>query len=369
MVEKEYEKILEKFALLPKKSSDPSFMEISHLVGDRFEEHCSKILQFYLNPKKPHGLNTLFLNSLLELLPEDNFDNRYNYRTVQVRTEETTEDGKRIDIIIETESFIVAIENKIGASLYNPLESYVAHIESNYRNKEKKYFVVLSARPITSCSEKKLMRDNNYCYINYQQFFENIKSNVGRYIQTCNQTYLCFAFDFIKTIENKYNNVDMETKRFFYENKDKIEELIERYNNFTGAIFTEQCNNISAIKNLLYSKTNVEWWIYKDWDLGITFNIDGNRIGIESNFANSSINNPLGDFHIYITVWKKQCFEPYRNELKQRFPDCWIDENPENAPNRIYLHLPVISDGNNEIIADKLSEYYLIMKEITERIK
>lgn len=116
---------------------------------------------------------------------------------------------------------------------------------------------------------------------------------------------------------------------------------------------------------IVNQKTNAEWWKYQGWDLGISFNDNGNRIGIESSYSDETVDNPLGDFHIYITVWKEKCFNPYEEELRKKFPDCFIDR----TQGRVYLHLPVIKGNDHDVIAEKLSEYYFYMKDLTSRIK
>ena len=143
MTEKISQQLLNDFAILPKRNTSPTFMEICQMGGDRFEERCSQIFKFYFNPNAPHGLKGLFINSLLEIM--QNVELNYSLQGVRVITEDTTSDNKRIDIIVETDCFVMAIENKIGAKLYNPLESYVEHINTKYKDK-KSFFIVLSAR-------------------------------------------------------------------------------------------------------------------------------------------------------------------------------------------------------------------------------
>ena len=41
------------------------------------------------------------------------------------------------------------------------------------------------------------------------------------------------------------------------------------------------------------------------------------------------------DFHIYITVWNKKCFNPYREKLMKLYPDCWIDNKMKEIIDRI----------------------------------
>lgn len=335
--------------------------------GDRFEERCSQVLRFYFSPMAPHNLRGLFLNSLLEHLDLiDSPEFQYDSTTVEVLTEESTEDRKRIDITIVADDFVIAIENKIGADLYNPLESYTKYIRDKYSEK-KQIYIVLSVRKITSAEELKKMDDNGFVYINYQDLFAAVKRNLGLYAVDCDQTYLTFLFDFIKTIEKKYNYLTMEQDRFFFENKDALNELVKHYDAFKKKILSNRIDRISSIKTEISKKTGANWWAWQGWDLGVFFNEDNNRIGIECSFSDESLDNPIGFLHIYITVWNKRCFTPYEKELKSLFPDALVDF--KSIPNRVYLHLPIIDSNNHEEIIDKLSEYYYIMKELTDRIK
>lgn len=362
MTEEIANRLLNDFSILPKKNTDPTFMEICQMGGDRFEERCSQILKFYFNPCAAHGLKGLFIDSLLELMQCTDY---YSIKSAKVTTEEFTTDNKRIDIIVETDSFVMAIENKIGARLYNPLESYVQHINTKHKGKPHKFFIVLSVKNVTDVSELKRMHSCGYHYVNYQQLFTVIKKNLGNYILNCNQSYLFFFMDFIRTIENKYYNTHMEMNRFFFNNKLQIEELINEYNAFKESILNRQRENIAQIQMIINQKTNAEWWKYQGWDLGISFNDHSNRIGIESSYRDETLDNPLGDFHIYITVWREECFYPYEEELKKKFPDSFIDK----TQGRVYLHLPVIKGNDHDFIANKLSEYYFYMKDLTDRIK
>ena len=359
-----FRNILDEFKSLPKTNSNPTFMDICQMQGDRFEERCSQVLKFYLNPNAEHKMKGLFLNSLLELLGES--DTYYDPRNIKVLTEEMTYDRKFIDVTVVSDDFVIAIENKIGAELYNPLGSYINYIKSQYKNASLKHFVVLSVRKIIDSGEIKKMKKYGYIYINYQDFFACIKKNFGFYVADCDQSYLTFLLDFIRTIENRYYNNNMEMKRFFYENQESIEKLIEEYNRFRSDILQLHKENIRDIKSRVEQITGVDWWVYQGWDLGIDFNRDTNRLGIESSFSEGDIDNPLGAFHIYITVWSKKHFIPYEKILKETFPDCFIDYEQEG---RVYLRLPAIKDNNHDEIAHKLSEYFNIVKSITDRIK
>lgn len=361
-----FQKLLDDFRNLPKTNLNPTFMDICQMGGDRFEERCSQILRFYLNPNGEHKLKGLVLNSLLELLGYTN--SSFNRKNVKVLTEEMTDDRKFIDITVISDGFVIAIENKIGASLYNPLDSYVTYINQKYNNIPKKFFVVLSVRRITDTGEIQKMNDNGYLYINYQDLFFNVKKNLGLYVTDCDQSYFIFLLDFIRTIEKRYYNNNSEMKRFFYDNSETIEDLIKEFNKFNADRLQYQKENIADLKNRVIQKTNASWWVYDGWDLCTDFNAEANRLGIESSYGYGDFNDPLSDFNIYITVWDKKHFEPYEKTLKEVFPDCDIDYNAGGG-SRIYLHLPVIKGNNHEEIVQKLAEYYSIIKGITDRIK
>ena len=56
--------LLCRFEQLPKQDIRPTFMDICRYPYNRFEEVCSRILQFYLNPFAEHGLHDLWLLAL-----------------------------------------------------------------------------------------------------------------------------------------------------------------------------------------------------------------------------------------------------------------------------------------------------------------
>ena len=161
----------------------------------------------------------------------------------------------------------------------------------------------------------------------------------------------------------------MELRRFFYDknNKEIIDRLIYEYENFKQGILSLQKEQIAVLKTRISDRTNADWWVYQGWDLGISFNDNSHRLGIECSFSDSTIDNPLGNFYIYITVWKKKDFLPYEPYLKKAFPNCEIDYNAVDG-SRVFLHLPVIDGSNSEEIINKLAECYNVIKTITDTV-
>ncbi len=351
--------ILDEFKSLPKNYSEPTFLEISKYPKRRFEEICSRILSFYFNPTKEHKLSDLFLSSLFELLNRN--DIKYRNDQIKVLTEDNA-NGKRIDLVIYSSDFIIGIENKIQASLYNPLETYKNRLEEY--SVENTIKIVLSLKKINDTNEILLMQSNGFIPIIYSDFFEVIKRNIGKYISTCNQRYLTHLFDFIKTLENmtNSNNIDKRLADFFYNKTDEIEELIKLYNQHNEHILSLQKEKISELKEKITNVTNAEWWAWQGWDLGYnSFNKNKPTIGIESSF-NATKDNSLGKFHIYITTWNLKDWVSYEKELMERFPNNFLDK----VNNRVYLHMDKIDVENETLIIKKLKEYFEILKEITK---
>ena len=128
--QEKYNDILKKFSRFPIPEDESTFLDLCHYSGERFEEICSRILEFFFQPNNKHGFGDLWFKSLCQLIGCE-CDDAFEMKT---RTEEYTygakEKNKRIDIVLQTPSLIVAIENKIGADLYNNLDIYSEHIKS-----------------------------------------------------------------------------------------------------------------------------------------------------------------------------------------------------------------------------------------------
>ena len=352
-------KLFEEFKRIPKHTFEPTFLEICRYPKRRFEEICSRILSFYFNPTKEHNLKDLFLSSLFELLNKT--DIQYQNEQIKIVTEDNA-DGKRIDLLIQSPDFVIGIENKITASLYNPLEIYKKRIEEY--NVENAIKLVLSLEKITKKDEIELININGFVAITYSDFFETVKRNIGQYISSCNQKYLTQLFDFILTIENmkSLNPLDKKLNEFFFDNSGEIEELINSYNSHKDRILNIQKAAISGLKDQISDLTGAKWWAWQDWDLGYdSFNQDKPRIGIESSFK-AAKHDALAEFRIYITTWRLKDWLPYEKFLATKFPDKFLDK----VNNRVYLHVDVIDGENEKLILQKLKECYDLLNEITK---
>lgn len=206
--------------LPPLRKQELTFMEIAGYP--HFENVCSNILQFYFQPSNEHGFGSLLLDSLFKLINEKlvNEEEVIDGQNIDVRREVSTPKGNRIDLVIESDNFVLGIENKINADLSeNQLEDYAKHLES-ISNGRNVYKVLLSLRHL-KVKPKDL---HGFKPITYQLLFEQVIANIGSYFLTGREPHTIFFRDFIQTIQNlqEANSMDQQRLTFFHDNQQDL---------------------------------------------------------------------------------------------------------------------------------------------------
>ncbi|WBM74115.1 PD-(D/E)XK nuclease family protein [Saprospira grandis] len=343
--------LLKEFQALPKKKK--TFLEICKYPASRFEEVCSRILCFYFSPKEEHGFQDLFLRSLFELLEAE--DISFYEDEIQVIPEDYAE-GKRLDIVITGSDFVIGIENKITASLYNPLDKYKARTDAY--GKEQSFNLVLSVYEITKAEELEKMATNDFKAFTYADFFFYLKKNLGDYSADCNQRYLTHLQDFIETIENMSTNdsIDRKNSDFFFDNSKEINELISQYEAYKKSRLDLQHENLRKIKKQIGAQTDPKWFIH---DGKTAFYLVYNKftskkyeIGIESLYKETK-ENALGEYLIQITTWDLENWKTFKERILKKYPNCPLDEGTTHK-NRVYLDVEKIIAPETEISIDTI---------------
>ena len=201
----------------------PTFMEITGYP--HYENVCSNILAFFFNPDNPHGLGTLFLDALAQV--GDIKDQAGTLgRNVQVGREDPTDAG-RIDILIQSDSHAVLIENKIFWGGDNPLDDYAKYLDSLPQC--HKYRFLLTLKPI----EESIKRDIE-CYgfqnITHEDLANEIRGLLGGYVANVDTRYLTFMLDFLNTLDYLPEDMAMDQK-FVDFLKNRPEGEVEKFYN------------------------------------------------------------------------------------------------------------------------------------------
>jgi len=353
-------KLLEDFKKIPIKFKDSTYLELCQYPKRRFEEICSRLLAFYFDPSKEHEMGDLFISSLLNIL---NKKFVLSFDDIEIITEDNA-DGKRIDLVILAPEFVIGIENKITASLYNPLKTYGKKLDGYKRKETIKR--VLSVFEIQKPSEKDLMKETGFDDITYHQLFEEVKKSLPDYQANCNPKYLNHLLDFIDTIENMktsgYKNQAMAD--FFLQNDKQLDKIVAAYNNFKKEVRNLQKDEIKELSETISEKTGAKWWIYQDFDLGIDKrNTEDYRVGIESNFDATS-KNATDVFKIYITTWSRKDFDYYKKHFENEFPG--KVNKPIRDSNKYMIEVATLPGDDYDSIISKLKEAYNFIVEITK---
>lgn len=206
-----------KIKKLPKPTvRDKTYLEI--MGASKRETIIANLLAFYFDPKEKHGFGDLFLRSFLKtkcyeldknkewksLAEISEITKKLDTASTKVHLEQTADKSKRIDIVIETEQLIIAIEFKINHLLDNPLSNYRKYIEDTYPGKKKCYIVLTpywkkpTAKYTSYASEFKQMI--------LSHLISNVKKNLTEHTLALSNPYFLYLIDFIKTIENRRNN-------------------------------------------------------------------------------------------------------------------------------------------------------------------
>jgi hypothetical protein len=253
----EMQKLLDEFDFLPKIVKQQTYLELCKYPKRRFEEICSRLLEFYLAPNKEHGFRRLFLDSLFEMLEIKGIE--YKENDIKTDIEVPTPGGKRLDILVEGKSFAIGIENKIEAGVYNPFGEYAKLLEKKEKEgKTTTVLMVLSLQRLTEDEKEKIKEKIKEkvkkckfeCYT-YEKYFGIIKRNIGNYMNQGNLKYLAFIMDFIQTLENKRGGNVMydEMKAFFKANAKKLDELQTDYQEYKDERWQEIENQLWELKD------------------------------------------------------------------------------------------------------------------------
>lgn len=236
-------------------------MEISGYP--HYENVCSNILKFYLDPTNEHGLKDLVLNSLLHLIDKDfHFD--LDFERIEVHREHETLNDNRLDLVVLTENYAIGIEIKIFHHLHNDLTDYKNTVKSFCYNSKKPVCIVLSLNKLTSNEDIEKINTNDFVNVTYEQFFQNIKQNIGGHLNSSNISYINHLTDFMKSIENLTPKT-MENKAlwtFFKNNSETIQELTDSFSEYKNSLFQKIYQLNDTLPQNKFAPTVARQWIY-----------------------------------------------------------------------------------------------------------
>ncbi|GBR22208.1 PD-(D/E)XK nuclease family protein [Asaia spathodeae] len=237
------------------------------LMGvDHYENQITNLLSFFLFEENEHGLGNIFLGALMSALDLDGDD----YRTLlrKPKREVVTEDGKRLDLILEGHSWSMIIENKIRHNQVNPFSSYERYAVQNLqKNNEILHYVILSP---AGWSEHAGWKG-----ISYPVFIKAVRRRLPAVNdQTYRQKWLIFAHELLEHLENITWEHHMENRnqKFVFNNLADIRK-IKTLQAEVVKLFTGEISSVisSAMEGRRKDVTSGYWpngprWDIKSWN-------------------------------------------------------------------------------------------------------
>lgn len=244
----ELESLLEQFKKLPA----PVQREANLFsVGARghYENPVSDVLAFYLDADNEHGLDTLVLEALIACLPKPE---AYTAALVAPpEREAVTEEGSRIDILLEGDAWVMAIENKVWHLQNNPFDDYAAHLDHEDYAGKTPACVVLSPKGGAP---------KGWISVSYRQLTQALLPRLGdAFVAAPLNKWLVFLREYVLHLESlmSYQPLPSENEKFVLSNMHHITELealkksvakslLEEGQRYLAAHFSAQEYEISA---------------------------------------------------------------------------------------------------------------------------
>ena len=214
-----------KFAEIP----ELTFLDIAGYP--RYENVISNILLFLFNDKI-HSFGNLWIKSLLECYKNiSGLDMNLDIINVNYADREvSTKDNKRIDLVIETNKYLILIENKIDAPIYNPFSSYNDYAKEYIKDNNQDLKIIEVILSLNKYGNK-IGNDYKFYNITYDMLIDKVKKNVGDYLLNSSDKWMIYMKDFMNTIENLKvgSNMNKEWNEFLEKNNDDLSDFFTKY--------------------------------------------------------------------------------------------------------------------------------------------
>ncbi len=333
----EFKRILLEYEKIPKLEKRQA--TLFDIMGNAHHENtCSNILSFFFDTRNNHGLEDLLIRALVKDLK---FEEKEKFEELPInviniereeridKNPETFRSG-RIDLLIETDTHIICIENKIYHHCGgNPFESYQNYVHNNYKYK-KHVFVLLNLGGEINKLE--------FQVISYSSFIGNIELLIGKYLRKANDKYLTFLLDCLYSVQKLKGNYSMTNSEiaFLIENYQVIETLNRN-------IKEDLPKEIERKINKLFGELEYEEAFYKKSGIW-------NGCCIYFTFSIDDLN---GDFGLDVLFFvERKCWEV---TLFIREQDIEKIKNLSNGFNELSEYL--LSNGSINLGREKLGGY------------
>lgn len=322
---------------------EKTFMQISGYP--HYENVCSNILAFYLDPKEQHNLGNIVLVTLLNTISKKSSLSveDINLDNISILREYTTLKENRLDIVIKTENMVIGIENKIMAPVYNDLKDYANTLDDINKNSVK---VILSLH-----DEHEIGNKNGFINITYNEFLNNLNEKLAEYNKKENKWYI-YLVDFIKTIEGYKVEKEMETEvnKWVKENKEEINDFFKLFDIYKNNLVEKSDEYVRLMEKKI---TNCKIKSWTGDNFGVT------RYIVLDLGCNLDVCLDVNGWRIAVFMWKKSKQSAIKSSLIEKGYNIIEEEN-----SHVWLY-KFDYDCNVEEIVNKSVEIFNLLKSIS----
>ncbi|KEK29612.1 PDDEXK-like family protein [Shewanella xiamenensis] len=193
-----------------------------------YENPTTDILAYFLDDKAAHGLGALVMDALFDALSDKVTVDDLDHTLIQPPEREVqTKNGKRVDLLLESEQWVMVIENKIYHDKINPFAEYEKFVFKQYPERFQgkiPLFVILSpdGKVPTKCHRWK--------GIAYNDFIRLLKEKLANYFleQPINKWFILLR-EFLLHLESVMSQpqVSLDTLNFVLDNLQQIQQIQE----------------------------------------------------------------------------------------------------------------------------------------------
>lgn len=227
------------------KSSNPREENLFQIGGrGHYENPTTQILEFFLNKNRGHGFNTLILDALLETaqVVPGTIKTQMPYWTTHEVVVDIPSQQDRMDLVLESDSWVIVIENKIRHWAANDFKAY----ESFANNKKKEVvLIILSIREEKQPRWHSLKWKDLIKAIRYK--IELHSSEVGK------EKWPLFLHEFLTNVEDECSGVckmDNELFESCLSNSKELFHAQEVFQNFLSEIQSRWENSFNQMDSV-----------------------------------------------------------------------------------------------------------------------
>jgi len=215
------------------------------------ERTLADVLAFFCDPNECHPFHENILRALLECVPEMNkIVDREQITLQRLTKEDKTENSKRLDLVLEGDNWVLGIETKINAGLYNPFQQYKEHISEF----EKEPFTIIFA-PKANRNEIK-----GWPVVHFEEFVNKVTEKLkivsinGK--ELSDSKWGTFLRDFLLNLANLEGRIKMEKMQadFVISHYSDIVKIAKLKDDFEKHMLEECKEKLRVVKELDFDK-------------------------------------------------------------------------------------------------------------------